>query len=221
MWRKLKSAGAIFLHQSAFLLPSGKASKALFEELEKEVKQQGGQARVLATKIEDAKQEAEIVAQFNAQSNEEYGEFIERCDDLHAELTKERGKNHYSFAELEENDAEVKKLKSWLSRIQTRDFFRFARTKGSGRFRRRGKGFFPLRNRSYESGSRARKMPERSEESLESAEVRAKTGQPEWAGSLPWLSDCRSVSGLPYGELYRQLPWAMRFRSESSLRLSQ
>jgi len=24
---------------------------------------------------------------------------------------------------------------------------------------------------------------------------------------LPWLSDCRSVSGLPYGELYRQLPW--------------
>ena len=123
----------------------------------------------------------------NAQSDEEYGEFIERCDDLHAELTKERGKNHYSFAELEENDAEVKKLKSWLSRIQTRDFFRFARTKGSGRFRRRGKGFFPLRNRSYESGSRARKMPERSEESLESAEVRAKTGQPEWAGSLPWL----------------------------------
>ena len=59
----------------------------------------------------------------NAQSDEEYGEFIERCDDLHAELTKERGKNHYSFAELEENDAEVKKLKSWLSRIQTRDFF--------------------------------------------------------------------------------------------------
>jgi hypothetical protein len=42
----------------------------------------------------------------------------------------------------------------------------------------------------------------------------------EWAGSLPWLSDCRSVSGLPYGELYRQLPWAMRFRSESSLSLS-
>ena len=123
VWRKLKSAGAIFLHQSAFLLPSGKASKALFEELEKEVKQQGGQARVLATKIEDAKQEAEIVAQFNAQSEEEYGEFIERCDDLHAELTKERGKNHYSFAELEENDAEVKKLKSWLFRIQTRDFF--------------------------------------------------------------------------------------------------
>ena len=123
MWRKLKSAGAIFLHQSAFLLPSGKASKALFEELEKEVKQQGGQARVLAVKVEDAKQEGEIVAQFNAQSDEEYREFIERCDDLHAELTKERGKNHYSFAELEENDAEVKKLRSWLSRIQTRDFF--------------------------------------------------------------------------------------------------
>jgi chromosome segregation ATPase len=123
VWRKLKSAGAIFLHQSAFLLPSSKASKALFEELEKEVKQQGGQARVLAVKVEDAKQEAEIVAQFNAQSEEEYGEFIERCDDLHAELTKERGKNHYSFAELEENDAEVKKLKSWLSRIQARDFF--------------------------------------------------------------------------------------------------
>ena len=166
--------------------------------------------------------EGEIVAQFNAQSDEEYGEFIERCDDLHAELTKERGKNHYSFAELEENDAEVKKLKSWLSRIQTRDFFSASlEPKAVAAFAAAVKDFFPLRNRSYESGSRARKMPERSEESLESAEVRAKTGQPEWAGSLPWLSDCRSVSGLPYGEFYRQLPWAMRFRSESSLRLSQ
>jgi Protein ChrB, N-terminal len=122
VWRRLKSAGAIFLHQS-FLLPSGKGSKVLFEELEKEVKQQGGRARVLAVKVEDAEQEGEIVAQFNAQSDEEYGEFIDRCNDLHAELTKEWGKNHYSFAELEENDAEVKKLKSWLSRIQTRDFF--------------------------------------------------------------------------------------------------
>jgi hypothetical protein len=39
----------------------------LFEDLEKEVKQQGGQARVLAVKVEDARQEAEIVAQFSAQ----------------------------------------------------------------------------------------------------------------------------------------------------------
>lgn len=123
VWRKLKSAGAIFLHQSAFVLPSGKASRALFEELRKEVTQQGGQARVLAVKIEDSKQEAGIVAQFNAQSEEEYGEFLERCNELHAELAKERGKNHYSFAELEENDAEVKKLKSWFSRIESRDFF--------------------------------------------------------------------------------------------------
>jgi chromosome segregation ATPase len=123
VWRKLKSAGAVFLHQSAFLLASGKEAKALFVELEKEVIQHGGQARVLAVKIEDPKQQAEIVAQFNAESDEEYREFIERCDDLHSELKKERGKNHYSFAELEENDAEVRKLKSWLSRIQARDAF--------------------------------------------------------------------------------------------------
>jgi len=123
IWRKLKSAGAVLLHQSAFFLPAGKEHGAFLKELQEEVTKHGGAGRVLEIRIEGREEQAAMREEFVAQADEEYGEFIEKCDDLHAELTKERGKNHFSFAEVEENDAEIKKLKSWLGRIQARDFF--------------------------------------------------------------------------------------------------
>ncbi len=123
VWRKLKSSGALSFQQSVFVLPSNKGSKAVFEELEKEVKARNGEARVSSIRFDDSKEEAEIIERFRAQSDEEYQEFLGRCRDFHAELAKERAEKHFTFAELEENEVELDKLKSWLGKIEARDFF--------------------------------------------------------------------------------------------------
>lgn len=123
VWRKLKSAGALPFQQSVFILQSNKQSKSLFEELEIEVKARNGEARVSSIKFDSPKEEAEILERFRDQSDEEYQEFLGRCRDFHTELAKERAAKHFTFAELEENEVELEKLKSWLHKIEGRDFF--------------------------------------------------------------------------------------------------
>ncbi|MEH1817359.1 MAG: Chromate resistance protein ChrB [Nostoc sp.] len=46
-----------------------------------------------------------------------------QCRDFHSELSEERKINNLTFAELEENEAELTKLRSWLPKIRDRDLF--------------------------------------------------------------------------------------------------
>ena len=47
----------------------------------------------------------------------------EQCGKLLSELEKETDIGHFTFAELEENEADLQKLESWMSRVRSRDFF--------------------------------------------------------------------------------------------------
>nr|WP_312876411.1 Chromate resistance protein ChrB [Rhizobium laguerreae] len=46
-----------------------------------------------------------------------------RCDDFEAEIAKETTSNHFSYAEIEENDEDLKKLRSWYEKIRRLDFY--------------------------------------------------------------------------------------------------
>lgn len=48
---------------------------------------------------------------------------MERCREFHAELKKEREAGKFSFAELEENEDDLAKLKAWFGKIRARDRF--------------------------------------------------------------------------------------------------
>jgi len=45
------------------------------------------------------------------------------CDDFEAEIAKEVAADHYSYAEIEENDEDLKKLKAWFEKIHKLDFY--------------------------------------------------------------------------------------------------
>ncbi|MCC5658086.1 hypothetical protein LC608_14020 [Nostoc sp. XA010] len=64
-----------------------------------------------------------LVNRFKQQADQEYQEFLGKCRDLHSELTEERKIGNLTFAELEENEAELTKLRSWLPKIRDRDLF--------------------------------------------------------------------------------------------------
>jgi len=123
VWRKLKALGALYLQNSICILPAKEEFSSRLKELKDELIARGGEASLLGIELVEKAEDESIVERFVLQSGDEYGEFLEQCRDFHAELAKERGKHHLTFGELEENEVELAKLRSWLPRIIARDFF--------------------------------------------------------------------------------------------------
>lgn len=78
---------------------------------------------ILETVALDRAQDDKVVARFKADRDEEYKEFLDKCKDFEAEIAKETAANHFTYAELEENDVDLKKLQSWLEKIRKLDFY--------------------------------------------------------------------------------------------------
>ena len=91
--------------------------------LENDASEVGGEAVILETVALDRAQEEKIITRFKADRGEAYREFIDKCADFEAEIAKERAANHFIYAELEENDIDLKKLQAWLEKIRKLDFY--------------------------------------------------------------------------------------------------
>lgn len=125
-WRKLKTLGALYLQNSICLFPDAPERHKHLEELRAEIASRGGEAQLFLVQLPDSGESQAIIRRFEQQMDDEYEEFLDKCRDFHAELEKEREKNHLTFGEMEENDAELNKLRTWLPKLQNRDFFHIA-----------------------------------------------------------------------------------------------
>lgn len=123
LWRKLKGMGAVYLQNGVCLLPKTDDHTRRLKMLENEIMEMGGEAVILETVALDKAQENKVVARFKADRDEEYEEFLDKCKDFEAEIAKETNANHFTYAELEENDVDLKKLRSWLEKIRKLDFY--------------------------------------------------------------------------------------------------
>ena len=123
LWRKLKGMGAVYLQNGVCLLPKTDDHTRRLKMLENEIAEMGGEAVILETVALDKAQENKVVARFKADRDEEYKEFLDKCKDFEAEIAKETAANHFTYAELEENDVDLKKLRSWLEKIGKLDFY--------------------------------------------------------------------------------------------------
>nr|RNJ69487.1 MAG: ChrB domain-containing protein [Leptolyngbya sp. IPPAS B-1204] len=124
VWRKLKGWGGLYLQQSVCVLPLRAELQQHLEKLKAEIVAGGGEADLLTVQIDDAEQNAMLVQRFQQQAEEEYREFLGRCQDFHKELAHEREIKNLTVAELDENETELAKLRSWLPKIHERDLFK-------------------------------------------------------------------------------------------------
>jgi hypothetical protein len=122
LWRKIKSLGAVYLQAGVCLLPKTDDHVRRLKILENEISEMEGEAVLLETVGLDRAQEEKLLAHFNADRNEAYQEFLERCAGFEAEIARESAAGKFTFAELEENDEDLKKLVSWLEKIRKLDF---------------------------------------------------------------------------------------------------
>jgi hypothetical protein len=119
VWRRLKSAGAIYLQNSVAALPAGAAAERTLRKLRQEIVEMGGTAQLLAAGPLVGGED--LVAAFNAARDDEYEEIVDRCRDFLAEIDKETAASHFTFGELEENDEDLAKLRRWFDKVKARD----------------------------------------------------------------------------------------------------
>jgi ChrB-like protein len=121
VWRRLKSLGAIYLQHSAAALPAGLSAERALRKLRSEILDMGGTAVLLSCSVLAGAQD--VHAAFQAARDDEYEEIVDRCEDFLAQVKKEHVAGHYTFAELEENEVDLEKLRKWFARIRQRDVF--------------------------------------------------------------------------------------------------
>ena len=121
VWRRIKSLGAIYLQNSVAALPASPANERSLRKLRREIVDMSGTAILLAA--DALAGEAEVRGAFVTARNEEYAEIIDKCEDFLRQVQKEYDENHFTYAELEENEEDLVKLKNWFAKIVDRDVF--------------------------------------------------------------------------------------------------
>ena len=121
VWRRIKSLGAIYLQSSAAALPASSGAERALRKLRREIIEMSGTAALLSCRVLAG--EPEVRAAFQAARDDEYEEVVDRCEDFLGQLQKEYDAHHFTYAELEENEVDLVKLRNWLARIRDRDVF--------------------------------------------------------------------------------------------------
>ncbi len=121
IWRELKKLGAIN-YQTVWVLPYSKELLDKVQNLSKIIDNYGGQVLLFEGKILNRDEEIKILNEFVNARNKEYQEIIDKCEDFFKEISFEIERQNFIFAEVEENEEELEKLKAWLKKVEKRDF---------------------------------------------------------------------------------------------------
>lgn len=123
LWRRLKGMGAVYLQNGVCLLPKTDDHVRRLKMIENDILEMAGESVILETVALDRAQEERVVQRFRADRDDQYREFLGRCADFEAEIAKEIAINKFTYAELEEEDTDLKKLQGWLDKIRKLDFY--------------------------------------------------------------------------------------------------
>jgi hypothetical protein len=121
VWRRIKSLGAIYLQNSAATLPASAATERAMRRLRREIIDMNGTAILLSCEVLAG--ESDVRNAFQAARNDEYEEIVDRCEDFLQQVKKEYADNHFTYAELEENEVDLVKLRNWFAKVRERDAF--------------------------------------------------------------------------------------------------
>ncbi len=123
VWRGLRTAGALTLQPSVYLLPARPDALRAGRRIVDRVKSAGGQAQMLRMSATEQGDQDWLVEQMQQARDVEYAEVLDRLPSFFAELEKETGGGRVTFAEVEENEADLARFEDWLAKIRARDYF--------------------------------------------------------------------------------------------------
>jgi hypothetical protein len=122
-WRKLRSLGALYLQNSVVLLPGRPETARAVARLLDRLRRSGGDGRSLSITLTDPGEERQVIAQLSAERSDEYQEVVSRVPAFLEEIAYERKRGRATYAEVEESEADLERLRKWFARVTARDYF--------------------------------------------------------------------------------------------------
>ena len=119
-WRQLKKLGAAN-YQSLWILPHSADRINDLRKLMSDIEAYKGETLLIVGKTLRDDEEDRLRKVFSDSRSEEYGELIKKCDDFFKEIENEIERRNFIFAEVEENEEELGKLKQWYKKVEKRD----------------------------------------------------------------------------------------------------
>src|SRR5215475_6311465 len=104
IWRRMQQVGAVMLQNGVWILPRSNEVEHTLHVLLANLENQGGGGLLFIARAPNADLEQRIIERFNTAREQEYAEFIDRCEQFLNELEKESRVQKFTFAELEENE---------------------------------------------------------------------------------------------------------------------
>lgn len=123
VWRRLRSLGAVYVQSSVCLLPDRAETLREVRRLLDRVHHEGGAGQSLRIALTDPDELEWLRGEFNSARDSEYNEVLERLPAFSAEIASERAKGRATFAEVEESETDLGRFRSWLAKIEKRDYF--------------------------------------------------------------------------------------------------
>jgi hypothetical protein len=122
-WRRLHRMGGLYVGPSVCLVPVALAEPRALDRAAEGVRAAGGTFDALTVEAFGGDAQATLVQRFDAARDAEYAEVVERARALGVELERESERGKFTFAEVEENEADLAKLRRWLAAVEARDLF--------------------------------------------------------------------------------------------------
>jgi hypothetical protein len=125
-WRRLHRLGALYVGPSTCLLPADLADEQALATVVEGITGAGGGIDTYRIEAFTAEAQQALLERLNAERDAEYTEVVERAQALIDELDRESQRGKFTFAEVEENEADLVKLRRWMEAIARRDRYRAA-----------------------------------------------------------------------------------------------
>ena len=122
IWRELKKVGAVYLRDGVCALPEREATQTALTTIATRVREFGGQAS-LATAHLDPESSTRIVEEASAARASEYTELTGDAERFLEHVAREREHRKLTYAEVEELEGDLEKLRRWFEQMRARDYF--------------------------------------------------------------------------------------------------
>jgi hypothetical protein len=122
IWRELKKVGAPYLRDGVCILPERPATRERLGAIATKVEEFGGDATLVSGARLSETRAIALVEQFRAARAAEYGEIAREADRLLEHVARETEHRQFTYAELEELEGDLGKLRRWTDQVLARDY---------------------------------------------------------------------------------------------------
>jgi hypothetical protein len=124
VWRNLKKTGAVYLQDSASVIPDTAALRRELAPILERIDAGDGRYHLLPLRKLPTDEEQKLVDLFVEQTAGHYREIIENCEvDFSKEIEFEHFRENFTYEEAEEIRMDFEKICTWFDRVEARDWF--------------------------------------------------------------------------------------------------